>query len=414
MRVSFVEETLTVCVLVLSTGAFVNLFPGEQGVEYVEQGLLFAQILWSALYFVMFFFARRRIVELVRLIWQEKPLVLLLGWALLSVVWSIDKQVTVRHFIALLATSFLGVYLAIRYDLREQLRLVLVSLMIVITSSAVACIVFPNYATSADNPFEKPAWQGVLSHKNNLGTLAVLTALVLALYFVKRVRRATALVGMVLIFVLVVLTQAKTALIYFIIGLMAFPFVRAFQQNGASRRKIVGLGLFIFGGLAAWTYFNWETFVGYLGKDPSLTGRFVLWGLSMTWIREKPLLGYGFDAFWSDYYGPAADFRIASGWLLAPHAHNGFINLWLDLGLIGVLFFVLSFATTYRQALDLAKMTKTREGLWPVTFLTFLFVYGLTEISFLSRNDLFWILYVSVMFGLRISFAGRLQLRNGG
>jgi O-antigen ligase len=408
-RAGLAEQFFAVCVLVLSTGAFVNLFPGEQGVENVAQGLLFAQVLWTSLYTLMFLLMRKKIADFVRLIWRQKLLLLLLGWAFLSLVWSINRPVTARHFFALLATSFFGIYLAGRYDLRQQLHLVMISLGVVLVSSAIACIFFPSYGTSRENLLEQPAWQGVLSHKNNLGTLAVLMTLLLALYYLKGIRRWAVAGALFLLLILIVLTQAKTALVYFVLGLLAFPFVRAFQKNRANRRAILGCGLALFGGLGAWTYFYWDSFVGYLGKDPALTGRFLLWGLSLTFIRERPFLGHGFDAFWSDYFGPAADFRMASGWLVAPHAHNGFLNLWLDLGLIGVLLFTIGFAITYRKGLDIARRAKSVEGIWPVTFLTFYLVYSLTEIGFMGRNELFWILYVSVMCGLGSDLMQRSQ-----
>ena len=231
--------------------------------------------------------------------------------------------------------------------------------------------------------------------------LVVLAELILILYYIGGIRRRLVVFGVVLLFFLVVLTQSKTSLLYFVLSIMALPFLRAFQRDTSKRRKIVAVGLLIVAGFATWTYANWENFTYSLGKDPGLTGRFVLWGVAVDSIGQRPLLGYGFDAFWLNHYGPAYDFRIASGWVTGATAQNGFLNLWLDLGLIGVLLFVLGFVMTYRQALDVAKTTRTSEGLWHVTFLTFLFVYGLTEISFLSRNDFYWILYVSTAFGVR-------------
>jgi O-antigen ligase len=398
---SILENALVLCVLVFSTSAFVNLFPGEHGLQYDEQGLLFAQILWSFLYLAVLLLARKRIVEFLRLLWQSRLLVLLLGWVCLSIVWSIDRQLTIRHFVALLFTTLFGVYFGVRYDLREQLRLVSIALGVVVVASVCACLVFPEYGISSENPLEQPAWQGVLSNKNNLATLVILEVLILVLYFIRRIQRPLIVIGLALLFFLVVLTQSKTALLYFVLSLITFPFLRAFQRNPAKRRKIVAFALLIAAGLATWTYSNWENFTYSLGKDPGLTGRFVLWGLALVSIRERPLLGYGYDAFWSSYYGPAADLRIASGWLTGATTQNGFINLWLDLGLMGVILFVGSFFIIFRQALKLAKTIKTSEGLWPVTFLTFLFVYGLTELSFLSRNNLYWILYVSTGLAVR-------------
>jgi O-antigen ligase len=125
----------------------------------------------------------------------------------------------------------------------------------------------------------------------------------------------------------------------------------------------------------------------------------------VTWIAESPLLGYGYDAFWSDYYGPAAEFRAASGWLTAPHAHNGIINLWLDLGLIGVLLLVVSVIAVFRRAVEMAMVSTSVEEIWPITFLLFYLLYSISETTFMPRNDLLWILYVSLMVGLRCKFA---------
>lgn len=402
------EKFFALCVLVFSTSAFVNLLPGEQGVGFDAEGSSIAKVVWVLLYMVLLFLVRKRAAEFVRQMWQNKLLVALLAWAFVSVVWSIERTVTIRHFVALLLSTLFGIYLAIRYGLREQLRLVSVALGFVMVASIAACLFFPKYGIRSEQSTTGPAWQGVFTHKNTLARLAVLAGLILALYFVRRVRRPTVVVGIILLFFLVILTQAKTALVYFILGMLAFPFARAFQSNPAKRRKIIALALVIFGGLTIWTYYNWENFTSALGKDPQLTGRVALWGLSMTWIAEKPFLGYGFDGFWSSSYGPAADFRIASGWLEAPHAHNGIVNLCLDLGLIGVLLFLAGFIFTYRQALRLANTSTTVEGIWPVVFLTYFIAYSLTETNFLSRTDLLWILYVAVMFGLRSNFR-RLQ-----
>jgi O-antigen ligase len=314
--------------------------------------------------------------------------------------------VTVRHFIALLLCAFFGAYFGVRYHLREQLKFVSIALGIVITASIGACLLFPSYAFQTDDDLlDKSAWQGVFSGKNMLGRFAVLATLILLLYFLKGVKRGAVIICIVILFVLILLTQAKTALVYFVLGLLAFPFVRAFIKNRAKRRKIVTFALLVFGGLAVWTYYHWEGFTDSLGKDPELTGRFALWALSVTWIAEKPLLGYGYDAFWSDYYGPAAEFRAASGWLTAPHAHNGIINLWLDLGLIGVLLLVVSFIDVFRRAVEMAKASTNVEEIWPIAFLAFYLLYSISETTFLPRNDLLWILYVSLMVGLRCKFA---------
>lgn len=394
------EKSFVVVVLVLSTTAFVNLFPGESGTEFQEQGILFAQILWAVLYAVLLFVTRRNFKAFVRPLWDNKLLLFLSAWAILSVTWSIDRQVTIRHFAALMLSSLFGAYFGLRYRFRDQLNLLLTSLCVVIAASVFACLVFPDYAVTIADASEGPSWQGVVAHRNTLGRLAVMATLILTIYFVRRIRRIAIVIGIVALFLVVSLTQSKTALVYFFLGIAAFPFIRGLQTKPEKRRKILLVAIACCLVVATWAYYQWGNFTSSLGRDPELTGRLALWALSFTFIAEKPFFGYGFDAFWSNFYGPAADFRVASGWLVAPHAHNGILNLWLDLGLIGVVLFLLGFAITCWRAVSFAKMTRSVECLWPVIFLAFFFTYSLTELSFLSRNELFWMLYVGVAVSL--------------
>src|SRR5215469_10648246 len=111
------EKGLAIVLLLLSTGAFLNLFL-KHGKFIFESnaGLPFMELIWSGLYLMVLFFAVRE----ARGIW---PLLLLLTICLLSISWSDAKGLTARRSVALVATTFTSFYLAIRYPFREQLKL---------------------------------------------------------------------------------------------------------------------------------------------------------------------------------------------------------------------------------------------------------------------------------------------------
>jgi O-antigen ligase len=72
-----------------------------------------------------------------------------------------------------------------------------------------------------------------------------------------------------------------------------------------------------------------------LGRDATLTGRADLWAMLPAFISERPWLGYGYGGFWVES-SPRVDFIWnAIGWA-APHAHNGWLDLLLDLGIAGL------------------------------------------------------------------------------
>jgi exopolysaccharide production protein ExoQ len=78
-----------------------------------------------------------------------------------------------------------------------------------------------------------------------------------------------------------------------------------------------------------------EQFTALIGKDATLTGRVPIWIVLMKYtIPNNPIFGYGFNTYFvmnnPDYL------RLVDivGWP-APHAHNGYLNLAVELGLPG-------------------------------------------------------------------------------
>ena len=87
-----------------------------------------------------------------------------------------------------------------------------------------------------------------------------------------------------------------------------------------------------------------------LGRDATLSGRTGLWDAVLAAISMKPLLGYGYESFWNGLAGPSASVVAAVHWI-PPHAHNGFLDLWLDLGALGLLIFGIGFVLRFRTAI---------------------------------------------------------------
>jgi O-antigen ligase len=137
-----------------------------------------------------------------------------------------------------------------------------------------------------------------------------------------------------------------------------------------------------------------DAFAGQLGKDRTLTGRTDLWAVAISMIEHRPWLGYGYSAFWRDGApGPAAAFWAAVGWR-TPHSHNGFIDLTLDLGLLGLLLFLTGLVTATIKAFGRARTGSTIGAVGPLVFLAYTVLYNLSESSLFKHNTLFWVVYV--------------------
>jgi O-antigen ligase len=148
---------------------------------------------------------------------------------------------------------------------------------------------------------------------------------------------------------------------------------------------------------------NWEPFLYSIGKDPTLSGRTDIWGAVIDKIWERPWLGYGYNAFWENGgVGQKAVFNVL--FLTITQAHNGYLNLGAELGLLGLLFFVLSLLTAYIRAINWARLGRTSEEVWPIIYISFLILYNQSESTNIDVHSIFWILYVTI--SLSMKYAG--------
>jgi O-antigen ligase len=147
---------------------------------------------------------------------------------------------------------------------------------------------------------------------------------------------------------------------------------------------------------------NWVELLSSLDKDPSLTGRTQFWPQLIEAMGKRPLLGYGYDNFWQPDRGldnPAANIETTSGYK-PPNAHNGFIQLGIELGYVGLILFGFSFFRNL--ALGSLFLTKSQsiESRLPLIFLAYLALQNITESNLLGPNFL-WFFYV--MFTVKLN-----------
>ena len=152
--------------------------------------------------------------------------------------------------------------------------------------------------------------------------------------------------------------------------------------------------------LGYWMGASLHPLFAFLGRDASLTGRDDLWAAVIRAIGRRPWLGYGFDAVWTrPFSGVAMTIQQQTGWD-SPHSHNGFLDLALDLGLVGVGIFLSGLVVHLFKAVTAVRQSREKRALWPLMYLSFLIFYNLTESSLLTVNSLYWVLYVSVAVSL--------------
>jgi O-antigen ligase len=383
-----------------SSGALIPLLRQQSGsTADPTQSDPVTQSIWAAIYVLVVVVALLRWRYFVYVFTRDKLLVLLVVLALLSVCWSDARTITVEQGIALVGTTMIGGYLAVSFSLTEQLKLLAVALGIMALLSLAFGLVFPSYGIS-DSVSTAGNWQGIFNHKNALGRAMALGVIVFSIRAVAiDGRRWLALSGVGLAVVLLLLANSITGLVIGLLILVLLPLYRALRWRYTIALPLLIVATLLFGGLAVLVVSDAGPVLGLLGRDVTFTGRTVVWGAALDSIRERPWLGYGYNAFWLGWEGPSAQVWLATGSQFVG-AQSGILDLWLDLGLIGLAMFVTQASRAFSRSITWARLTNTAEGLWPLAFLTFFLLYNASESLILEQNNLYWILYVATVLSI--------------
>jgi O-antigen ligase len=156
-------------------------------------------------------------------------------------------------------------------------------------------------------------------------------------------------------------------------------------------------------------YMILPSLLGMLQRDPTLTGRTDLWHAILLSIAKRPWLGYGFNAFWMAQ-GESSTVLQQVNWF-ARDAHNGFLGVALDVGILGLSILLAGYVVLWRRGLYLMRRTAGVVPIWLCSYLAFMLVYNLTESAILVQNNIFWILYTSTAVCVSLHIPPRPALR---
>jgi O-antigen ligase len=285
-----------------------------------------------------------------------------------------------------------------RFSIREQLQLLAWALGIGALLSLLFALALPAYGIINEGGVQ--GWRGVYTQKNGLGRNMALAALVfIILALSDRRYRWVSWAGFGLSIVLLLLSNSATGLVIFLTLLPLLPLYRASRWPYTLAVPFLIVAVLLLGSLALWGLAHEGTVLGFFNREATLTGRTLVWSAVIDMIWKRPWLGYGYDAFWLGLEGPSAYVLIVADF--DPFsAHSGYLDLWLKLGLLGVVVFALGFMRTVRRAMKVVRSKRVEEGLWPLVYLTYMLLYNLTESAILTRNSITWVLYVTVILSL--------------
>lgn len=320
--------------------------------------------------------------------------------AVASVFWSNSPVTSLKAGLILLFYNLFSVYIVNKFTWASIAACLRLIFFIVGTSSF---FIFSGYVTNDGG--DGGGLAGILASKNSLGYLMSLAVVV---YFIEAYRTKKGRLfntAMALFSGLVMLSAKSGGAMALLFGLVVLT-AAALLMEKLNVRYIPLVSVLLAIGFVAACIFVWSStplILNALGEDTGLTGRDKIWGAAWTAIRENFWLGLGPYSFWQPWKdnadNPSLVYLIDQGMTLfiAPHAHQGFLDVMVDLGFLGLMAFAGSLVIAVNQARSFFLRTRRLESFLPLLLIAYVFIQNISESRLLKPNFV-WLTYtVSVV-----------------
>ncbi|WP_213805071.1 O-antigen ligase family protein [Granulicella sp. dw_53] len=320
----------------------------------------------------------------------------------------VSQQVTrtISSGTVLLGGIFLMLYIMSRYTFNEVMEIFLVLGTGTIVASILFALGLPQYGRDLMGGHSS-AWKGIFSAKNYLGNMA-LFFLTVAVAYRPRTSFFRSLRLSQIFFCLVAIAFSRAATSYMLTAVyIAYAVVTNILRGFRKKDYFVTFIVFavIFGSVIAMIVLEPTFLFSLLGKDVTLTGRTEIWDAVLGSIAKRPLLGYGYQAFWLGFKGESYRIILTVTWALGQ-AQNGFLDVTLEMGVIGLALVLLIFGFAFRDGLS-CLLGSRDEGLlraveWYLIIVILTLIYNLDESFLFEPKHLGSLMFVIACVGLKL------------
>jgi exopolysaccharide production protein ExoQ len=287
---------------------------------------------------------------ILRTLARNRLIVCGLVFAALSALWSEAPAMTIRTTIDLTLSTCFACYLISYLSPERLMKLLMFIGVIAALLSAAIAVALPQYGVFQG--YGGGAWQGICTHKNTLGL--AMAFLLTPVFFVQE-RRSRKIAYAALILFLIAMSQSRGAW-FETAGVLSFvAWVAAFRRFQARESLLLVLGtVAVFAGVVMFGLTHMSPLMSLIGKDPTMTGRTDIYAAVMDSIQKQPFWGYGFGAFWQ-FNQEARNIALSIRWINIGYAENGILELWVQLGAIGVGLVFLMLGRALKQGFKLIR-----------------------------------------------------------
>jgi exopolysaccharide production protein ExoQ len=341
----------------------------------------------------------RRPKQVGRFLTSNLPIVLFFVYCAVSVFWSEFPEVALKRWVKALGDVVMVLIVVTETDSYAAVkRLLSRTAFVLIPASILFIKYYPNIGRSYSKWTWAPFFGGVTTNKNTLGMICMLLGLASLWRFLAAYRsqkgtsRNRQLVAHAILLAMVcwlfAIANSMTSLSCFLLG---GSLIAAMNLSRLARKPIVVHCL-----VAAVILISFSTlFLGVgsgmvqdtMARDTTtLTGRTDIWKIALN-MAGSPIIGTGFESFWLGK-------RLEKMWEFnrdINQAHNGYLEVYLNLGWVGVILLSWMLVGGYRKVVR-AVRRHSEGSLW-LAYFAVTVIYNLTEASFKMQSPI-WILFL--------------------
>jgi exopolysaccharide production protein ExoQ len=371
--------------------------PSGQGGRYMEGNPVDRAIL-AALMAIGLIVLFRRSRQVTALLSTNAPVLLFFSYCAISCAWSDFPDVAFKRWFRGMGDVIMVLVILTEADWVAGLKRVLTRVGFVLLPLSVLLIrYYPalgrGYSISGLGTF----WTGVTSDKNGLGMICLIFGLGAIWRFRDTYRRREnprrtkqLVAGGILVATTLYLLWASNSMTSISCFVMAGGLMLAASRwEWVRKPAVVTLLALTAVGLSAFVLFGGAgSVLELLGRNPTLTGRTEVWSIILP-FTQNPVLGSGYESFW------LGERLVKIGQLTSEginEAHNGYLEIYLNLGWAGIALLGLIIATGFPKVLRALRLD-TESGKLMLAYFILGLIYNFTEAGFKMMNPV-WIFFI--------------------
>jgi len=371
--------------------------PALSADTYIE-GNPIDRAVYTILIIVGLFSLYRRRFNLNEFFSQNKSVWLFFAFGVLSLIWSDYPLVSFKRLIKAVGTVIMALVVLTENQPYIAIGIILRRLAFVLLPLSILFIKFYPELGRAYDAGGTPMYTGVGFQKNSLGQLCLLAGLYFSWNIFlgrrevssgQRLHYSIYLIMLPMIAWLFYMANSATSLTCTLFALLLFVIARLSVFVREPRRVIIFgvicIALFV---MIESVFDVKNTIIALLGRNPDLTGRSAIWENYLSMVRN-PIIGYGYEMFYTSVMKENLIEGFAS-------IHNGYLEMYFNLGIIGLLFVAGWIATGLKRVWHYLLFDYSA-AILRLAIIVVATLYNWTEAAFAGTCNVWTLLFVAIM-----------------